>query len=361
MGTRRRKVDASARQPTAPGKQAFLFFLVPRRSLTTHISNSTRQPSQAAGALFEKLADAARGHRPPRAAPDPPMQPIVLGKRSRAPEARKAPAPAAGDRRCAHGKAHNGYYCKACNGKGICEHGKNRSICRACGGSQLCAHGMQRNQCKECNSPCEHGRPRRRCEACGGARAPEARKAPAPAAGDRRCAHGKANGGYLCRECPGKGICEHGRQRSHCGVRGLELLRAREAATQVQGVRGLEHLRAREGAKEVQGVLGLSGLRAREGAKRLRGVQRRVRLRAREAAKQVQGVRGLPDLRAREAARHVQGVQRLEDGPRGGGASLALARRCCQGLEPLLARLHPPDVLRVRAQRVSEVFFERLK
>ena len=76
------------------------------------------------------------------------MQPIVLGKRSRAPEARKAPAPAAGDRRCAHGKAHNGYYCKACNGKGICEHGKNRSICRACGGSQLCAHGMQRNQCK---------------------------------------------------------------------------------------------------------------------------------------------------------------------------------------------------------------------
>ena len=75
----------------------------------------------------------------------------------------------------------------------------------------------------------------------------------------------------------------------------------------------------------------------------------------------MQGVRGLPDLRAREAATHVQGVQRLEDGPRGGGASLALARRCCQGLEPLLARLHPPDVLRVRAQRVSEVFFERLK
>ena len=118
--------------------------------------------------------------RAPR--PDPPMQPIVLGKRSRAPEARKAPAPAAGDRRCAHGKAHNGYYCKACNGKGICEHGNNRSICGA----------------------------------CGGARAPEATKAPAPAAGDRRCAHGRANGGYLCRECPGKGICEHGRQRSHC-------------------------------------------------------------------------------------------------------------------------------------------------
>ena len=251
MGTRRRKVDASARQPTAPGKQAFFFFLVPRRSLTTHISNSTRQPSQAAGALFEKLADAARGHRPPRAAPDPPMQPIVLGKRSRAPEARKAPAPAAGDRRCAHGKAHNGYYCKACNGKGICEHGKNRSICRACGGSQLCAHGMQRNQCKECNSPCEHGRPRRRCEACGGARAPEARKAPAPAAENRRCAHGKAHNGYYCKECPGKGICEHGNNRSICGAcgraRAPEARKAPAAPAPAAGDRRCAHGRANGG------------------------------------------------------------------------------------------------------------------
>ena len=403
MGTRRRKVDASARQPTAPGKQAFLFFLVPRRSLTTHISNSTRQPSQAAGALFEKLADAARGHEPRAPRPDPPMQPIVLGKRSRAPEARKAPAPAAGDRRCAHGKAHNGYYCKACNGKGICEHGKNRSICRACGGSQLCAHGMQRNQCKECNSPCEHGRPRRRCEACGGARAPEARKAPAPGTW---CAHGKAHGYYckvreasastgttgasagragsrarrsdeapapaagdrvrarrgqrrvlvqgvregasastggseaITKECGGSQICEHGRRRSSAGSAGLEHLRAREEQ-EVQGVLGLSS--ASTGGCEA------SARSAEEGASASTG--------GGEACKSA----SLPDLRAREAARHVQGVQRLEDGPRGGGASLALARRCCQGLEPLLARLHPPDVLRVRAQRVSEVFFERLK
>ena len=30
------------------------------------------------------------------------------------------------------------------------------------------------------------------------------------------CPHGKAKRGYLCKECPGKGICEHGRVRSKC-------------------------------------------------------------------------------------------------------------------------------------------------
>jgi hypothetical protein len=28
--------------------------------------------------------------------------------------------------------------------------------------------------------------------------------------------HGKGQGGYLCKECPGKGICEHGRERNYC-------------------------------------------------------------------------------------------------------------------------------------------------
>ena len=201
MGTRRRKVDASARQPTAPGKQAFFFFLVPRRSLTTHISNSTRQPSQAAGALFEKLADAARGHRPPRAAPDPPMQPIVLGKRARAPEARKAPAPATGDRRCAHGRANGGYLCRECPGKGICEHGRQRSHCKECGGSSYCEHGRQRHKCKECggSSICEHGRERRRCKACWASQV---------------CEHGRVRS--VCEECRGGCVCEHGRRRSKC-------------------------------------------------------------------------------------------------------------------------------------------------
>ena len=31
-----------------------------------------------------------------------------------------------------------------------------------------------------------------------------------------KCPHGKSNRGYFCKECPGKGICEHGRQRPRC-------------------------------------------------------------------------------------------------------------------------------------------------
>jgi DnaJ-class molecular chaperone len=30
------------------------------------------------------------------------------------------------------------------------------------------------------------------------------------------CPHGKADRGYYCKECPGKGICEHGRVRTQC-------------------------------------------------------------------------------------------------------------------------------------------------
>ena len=30
------------------------------------------------------------------------------------------------------------------------------------------------------------------------------------------CEHGKGQNGYYCKECPGKGICAHGRRRSKC-------------------------------------------------------------------------------------------------------------------------------------------------
>ena len=30
------------------------------------------------------------------------------------------------------------------------------------------------------------------------------------------CVHGRKQRGYRCKECPGKGICEHERQRSQC-------------------------------------------------------------------------------------------------------------------------------------------------
>ena len=61
------------------------------------------------------------------------------------------------------------------------------------------------------------------------------------------CPHGKGKGGYYCKECPGKGICEHGRVRSQCKECGggsicehgrerhrcEECRSAREAATRV--------------------------------------------------------------------------------------------------------------------------------
>ena len=30
------------------------------------------------------------------------------------------------------------------------------------------------------------------------------------------CVHGRRQRGYYCKECPGKGICEHGRRRCDC-------------------------------------------------------------------------------------------------------------------------------------------------
>ena len=49
--------------------------------------------------------------------------------------------------------------------------------------------------------------------------APALGKRPRSAGGagsGKTCVHGKAQGGYYCKECPGKGICEHGRVRSRC-------------------------------------------------------------------------------------------------------------------------------------------------
>ena len=75
-------------------------------------------------------------------------------------------------KKCVHGKAQNGYYCKACPGKGICVHNRNRKRCKDCGGSQICEHGRQRSKCKDCGGSqiCEHGRIRSRCKDCPSAR-----------------------------------------------------------------------------------------------------------------------------------------------------------------------------------------------
>ena len=70
----------------------------------------------------------------------------ALGKRPREGDVRKS------DETCVHGRRQRGYYCKECPGKGICEHGRQRSQCKECGGGSIFEHGRQRSQCKECRA-----------------------------------------------------------------------------------------------------------------------------------------------------------------------------------------------------------------
>ena len=93
---------------------------------------------------------------------------------------------AGSDRTCVHGRSQGGYLCKECPGKGICEHGRQRSQCKECGGASVCEHGRVRSKCKECGGSgiCEHGRVRSTCKECGGSSI---------------CEHGKMR--YRCKEC----------------------------------------------------------------------------------------------------------------------------------------------------------------
>ena len=72
---------------------------------------------------------------------------VALGKRPR------SAGGAGSDRTCVHGRSQGGYLCKECPGKGICEHGRQRSHCKECGGSSICEHGRVRSHCKECGGP----------------------------------------------------------------------------------------------------------------------------------------------------------------------------------------------------------------
>ena len=68
------------------------------------------------------------------------------------------------------------------------------------------------------------------------------------------CPHGKADRGYYCKECPGKGICEHGRQRPHCkecgGSQICEHGRVRSKCKECGGSQICEHGRQRSQCKE---------------------------------------------------------------------------------------------------------------
>jgi hypothetical protein len=97
---------------------------------------------------------------------------------------------------------------------------------------------------------------------------PTARSAMAPALGKRSrtvggagsgktCVHGRRQGGYFCKECPGKGICEHGRVRSQCKACGgsgiCEHGRVRSVCKECGGGGICEHGRERRRCKECGG------------------------------------------------------------------------------------------------------------
>ena len=68
------------------------------------------------------------------------------------------------------------------------------------------------------------------------------------------CVHGRGQGGYYCKECPGKGICEHGRQRHSCkecgGSSFCEHGRQRSRCKECGGSQICAHGRQKYGCKE---------------------------------------------------------------------------------------------------------------
>ena len=73
-------------------------------------------------------------------------------------------------------------------------------------------------------------------------------------ASGKTCVHGRTQGGYYCKECPGKGICEHGRRRSTCKECGgssiCEHGRRRYRCKECGGSQICEHGRVRSKCKE---------------------------------------------------------------------------------------------------------------
>ena len=126
--------------------------------------------------------------------------------------------------------------------------GKRPREAGGAGSGKTCVHGKGKGGylCKECPGKgiCEHGRQRKKCKECGGSQICEhgrERSQCKECGGSGICEHGRQRS--KCKECGGSGICEHGRER--CGCKecgGSEHLRAREAAKKLQGVRGLEYL-----------------------------------------------------------------------------------------------------------------------
>ena len=107
--------------------------------------------------------------------------------------------------------------------------------------STACPHGKVKRGylCKECPGKgiCEHGRQRAQCKACGGS---------------AFCEHGRQRS--RCKACGGSGICEHGRQRAQCKACGgsafCEHGRQRSRCKACGGSGICEHGRQRSGCTE---------------------------------------------------------------------------------------------------------------
>jgi hypothetical protein len=76
--------------------------------------------------------------------------------------------------------------------------------------NKTCSHGVYQYLCRKCPGKgiCSHRKERRRCEVCVGHRTTRRKM--------KTCSHGVQQ--YLCRKCPGKGICSHRKERRRCEV-----------------------------------------------------------------------------------------------------------------------------------------------
>ena len=208
----------------------------------------------------------------------------------------------------------------------------------------LCPHGKADRgyYCKECPGKgiCEHGRRRNQCKECGGSGI---------------CEHGRER--TKCKECGGSGICEHGRVRSTCKQCGGSQIcvhgRQRSQCKECGGSQICEHGRMRYQCKECGGSGICEHGRVRSQCKECGGGEH---LRAREDATAVQGVRGLGHLRAREGAKPVQRVR--------GGSICEHGRWRTQCMECREARaasaraIRPPPPPRPDAEILPEIKIE---
>ena len=104
----------------------------------------------------------------------------------------------------------------------------------------MCPHGKADRGyfCKECPGKgiCEHRRVRRQCKECGGSGIcvhGRVRSRCKECGGSEICDHGRRRS--QCKECGGSGICEHGRRRSrYKACARLSRIRARDAKAPIE-------------------------------------------------------------------------------------------------------------------------------